>query len=473
MLAEEQERSYKGYITKLLNNLKATEADKEKLETELAGEIGAFAQLTGDYNWFKKESKKEAGRVARELKLTQESLLDANNKATNEKTELLKELKAINVLLKGTDTDKDALNKQIESIKNRLNEILNIEGRDVETVKEKRQAEHLDALKEKDLILTEEEKKALDYAAGYFYWHSKGNHTAAKKDKETLEQYLKDNTAKIVNSSVLFSVNVVIEHFNEEEQHNEDNHKYLKDLSDLNNKYTDLDAKYKDKEAELIDAQEKLKLTQEEKDKISDAAIKKIGFLEKDIKDLSEINNENYKKWTEKKAKLIKEIDELRQKLEQKTITEADFLSKIETIQKQLDELNAEARMSTTEKIQKLAMTDTQLSNFGNDIWENLTKTLTELESTQSKKRQKEHAERFKKWLSSFEAEYKNIFEALGTGERERERALIKVRIEWANDRLKDPSKRHAWETEEGLKKWLAQLQQELIDLDKKPESSK
>jgi len=58
--------------------------------------------------------------------------------------------------------------------------------------------------------------------------------------------------------------------------------------------------------------------------------------------------------------------------------------------------LEAEARLSTTEKIKKLAMSDGQLSNFGKDIWENLTKTLTELGETQSKSRQKKHAERFK-----------------------------------------------------------------------------
>jgi hypothetical protein len=107
--------------------------------------------------------------VARELKKTQESLNDANNKATNEKTALLGELKAINILLKGKDTDKDELNKQVASIKDRLDTILNIEGRDVETVLEARQAQHLQDLKDTKLILNPEEKKALDFSAGYYY----------------------------------------------------------------------------------------------------------------------------------------------------------------------------------------------------------------------------------------------------------------------------------------------------------------
>jgi hypothetical protein len=58
--------------------------------------------------------------------------------------------------------------------------------------------------------------------------------------------------------------------------------------------------------------------------------------------------------------------------------------------------LEAEARLSTTEKIKKLAMSDPQLADFGKATWENLVKIKEELEQIQSKKRQKETAERFK-----------------------------------------------------------------------------
>jgi protein subunit release factor A len=115
---KEKEQQCKLETTKLTETLKATEADKDKLETELKNEIGSFKTAVAAANFLKQKNKKEAERLAGELTTTQTSLKDANDKATNEKTELIKELKAINAKLKNplTPVDENA-QKQIDAIK--------------------------------------------------------------------------------------------------------------------------------------------------------------------------------------------------------------------------------------------------------------------------------------------------------------------------------------------------------------------
>ncbi len=403
--------------------LKATLEDKEKLDQDLNLEIATLSNNLAKKTFKKQAHKDEAQRLAGELKTTQESLNDANNKATNEKIELAKELKALNEKLGNplTPIDED-IEKQLDAIKGRLNHILEVEGRDVQTVLEARQRDYINYLKNDKLLLTPEERQAINYAAGYYYWHEQGNHTQSKADKEKLEQYLIDYKDDITDKAVLFTVSIVLKHYDEEEKHSDDNHTYLGEVAKLNNKYAELEIKYKDKEKELVDAQDKLTLTEKDKQKLSDQAIKDIADLNNDIKQLGETYSENYKKFTDTRDDLIKKIDNLKDQLKKKVIDAKTFGVEFWALKKKVQGLEAEARLSTTEKIKKLAMSDGQLSNFGKDIWENLTKTLTELGETQSKSRQKKHAERFKEWLSSFEAEYKNIFEALGTTERERER---------------------------------------------------
>ncbi|CAG8710033.1 11043_t:CDS:2, partial [Cetraspora pellucida] len=212
-------------ISKFKNEVDALRVDKAKLEQDLKTEIASFTTAIKGAVFFKKKYKAEVEQLAINLKTTQESLDDANNKANNEKTQLLAELKAINVKIGTGGTIPEEINQQIDAIKKRLETILDIEGRDVLTVKEQQQAQHLQALKDSKLILSEEEKKA------------NGDQQKTKKSRDKLEKHLNEKKDKITNKSVLFSVNIAFLHYKEEEQHHEDNHKYLKDLTDLNDKY--------------------------------------------------------------------------------------------------------------------------------------------------------------------------------------------------------------------------------------------
>jgi len=337
-------KSEKEILAEKLRNttatLKATAENKEKLELDLNAEIATLSQNLAKKTFKKQRDKKEAQRLAGELKTTQESLKDANDKATNEKADLLKQLKELNEKLNNplTPAEED-IQIQLDAIKGRLAHILEAERKDIITVLEARQTYYLKELQDKSLILNDQEKKALDYAGGYYYWHSKGDHDRAKADKEALDQYLTDNKDQIKSEAVLFSVSIVSQHYAEEEKHAEDNHKYLKDLTDINNKYAELEAKYKDKEVELVEATDKLKLTQEEKDKISDEAVKKIEKLDDKIKNLTEINNNNQKAYEAQKEVLVGQISQAKEQLKQKIINEAEFNKRLGEIGEQISKI--------------------------------------------------------------------------------------------------------------------------------------
>lgn len=382
MLAEDKETSYKEAIKAVSNTLLATQADKDQLELNLKDEIKKFAGKAATATFFKVKHKKEAERLAGELTLTQTSLKDANDKATNEKTQLLADLKAINDKIGNTTgTLPEEINQQIDAIKARLDTILEAERGDAITVLEKRQADNLTQLQNEAKILNEHEKKALDYAAGYYYFHSNGQHDRAKADKEKLDQHLTDHATEITNTAVLYTAQIVKKHFDEEEKHNEDNHKYLKDITDINNKYTELEQRYKDKEAELVDAGNKLTLTEEQKKKISDNSIKTIGKLQKDFNDLSVLNSDNYKAHTQEKNDLIAQVDFLKDQLKQKKISESDLNVKFNDIQTKLNRLLAKERVIYNNKGTQTDITGEALAELVNLVFTNLDDTKEKLKS--------------------------------------------------------------------------------------------
>lgn len=416
--AEPQEKLKKDLIlTK--NILKATEADKEKLELDLNAEIATLSNNLAKKTFKKQRDKKEAERLAVELGNTQTSLKEANDKATNEKTELLKQLKEINqnLLKDPLAPNDDDLQKQLDAIKGRLAYILETERKDTITIIEQRQAYYLNELKNKDLILNDEEKKTLDFIAGYYYWHSNGDPDRAKDDIKALKQFFLDNKDKIKSAAIIFSAQCAEEHLKSEEEHHDEKHQFLKDLADLNNKYSELDKKYKDRDAELLDATEKLKTSEEEKEKLSDEAEERLEKAREAAKRLNDNLKAEKERAEKDKTQLLSRIDDLKEKLKQKEINEKEFISKLGDIQDQLNETNAKL----SDPINKA-----ELYKFAKNTWKGLENIKAKLDKYAKDKpmetKIKNLQENYNKWLDNYENEFNIILEWMGMDERERER---------------------------------------------------
>lgn len=239
------------------------------------------------------------------------------------------ELEKINAKL-GVGGGTPEISTELNVLNDRIDRLLGDGSRLSETAKERELELALNKIHASGKVLTDEEKRALDYSAGYYYWHINGDKAKAENDKKLLETYINnvDNRARITDQ-MFFVVNTAIEHFKEETE----KHAKLKEISDLNNDLSDLENKYRNKDIELYDAEQNLILKQEEKDKLSDIANKKYSTLQTKLNTLNDTYTKHQQQSAKDKKGLLAKIGQLRIDIANAGITSDEK-------EKRIDQLN-------------------------------------------------------------------------------------------------------------------------------------